>query len=138
MRGEGFLPWRAARVRMPRRQLSRPKRARSPPRRRTEDDEERAGEDTATDEDVLLERRTKLRHDPHAAIPRFRDRAAARTPPNHHRRVVAAHSGSEEQPASPRREDDDLHLDDRYASQPFLGRLMHHSGRRDKRGGCWS
>ena len=122
---------------MPRRASSRAKRPRSPPRRRVEDGADRAGEETATD-DENVEQRTKLRHDPLHAPRNSRDKAAARTPPKRRRRVVAISSGEEEEPLSPRGEDDDLQHDFWYGPKPVLGRLICYVGRHRKRVSCFS
>ena len=126
MHGEGFIPWRCPRLRMPRPAGSRLKRIRSPPRQRVEESLDRGGEDTPTD-DETLERRTKQRHDPRYAGRTTKEKAPGRTPPRRKRRVVELSSAEdEEKEHSSRGEDFDLQHDVRYVHSPSpsnLGRL---------------
>jgi hypothetical protein len=108
VRGEPFVAWRAPRLRMPKRSVSRPKRPRSPPRRRGEDSSERGGEETPTDDEVAVERRTKLRHDPAFDIRQPREKPLNRLQDKRRARVVAISSEEEEEPLSPRGEEFDL------------------------------
>lgn len=76
-----------------------------------EDNSDRGGEETATEDDAL-ERRTKQRHDLRYAARTTKDKAAARTSPSRKRRVVALSLGEkEEKDQSSRGEDDDLQQD---------------------------
>ena len=118
VKGEAFVPWRAPRLRMPRRTGSRLKKARSPPRSVQEESPSRGGEETASD-DATMERRTKQCHDPRYAARTRKVKAAACTPPKRKRMVVALSSGEEdENPHSSPEEDDDLQHDFRYVPPP--------------------
>lgn len=116
MRGEPFRAWRAPRLRMPKRPVPKPKRGRSPPRRvRGEDSEDRGGEETPTDDD-MVERRTKLRHDPMYGMSKMtREKPLSRLQDKRRARMVAISSEEEEEPLSPRGEEFDLQQDFRYA-----------------------
>jgi hypothetical protein len=121
VRGEEFHPWRAPCLRMPRHPPPRPKRPRSPTRRRGEESSERGAEETPTDDEVV-ERRTKMRHDPAYANRPSRTQAGARMPSKRRGRVVAI-SSEEEEPLSPRGEEFDIQQDFRYAPKPVSGRF---------------
>jgi hypothetical protein len=95
-RGEPFGAWRAPRCRMPKRPAPKPKRPRSPARRRGEDSSERGGEETPTDEDVV-ERRTKMRHDPVYGNRVAREKPGARMPHKRRGRVVTISSEEEDE-----------------------------------------
>lgn len=110
VRGEAFVPWRAARRRMPQRSGTRAKRPRSPPRHRVPNSSDREVEETDCDEEEV-ERRTKHRHDVrYVASPR-KGKARARTPPKRKRRVVTISSEEGEPSFSPQRDDDELEQD---------------------------
>ena len=96
VRGEPFGAWRAPRVRMPKRAAPKPRRPRSPPRRRGEDSSERFEEETPTDDEVV-ERRTKMRHDPLYANRVAREKPTARTPHKRRGRVVSISSEEEDE-----------------------------------------